>query len=112
MRKGAIAWCGLWGGVAVADGYLIYNGHESLSTVFGGLLDTRYKYLIYGGWTLLTLHLFSNELPIPDHLRKYDPVGFVANKIPRKTYEKIATLAEDTLEVLINTEANPFSTSE
>lgn len=107
MRKAAKAWIVVWGGIAALDVWLIANGYESLSSSVGRGLqkDAKTRWMLIGGWSLLTAHLFAEELPIPDELRKYDPIGYVAKKIPVRTYEAITNQAHPISESILDSQA-------
>lgn len=60
-----------------------------MSTVFGDALSHPIKrWPVIGTWGLLTAHLFANLLPIPEGIKKYDPIGWAAKLIAD---EKITT---------------------
>lgn len=94
MRPAGYAWTATGVGIAVADVWLIRNGHDSMSTVFGDLLHTPAGRagLIFVGAAIVA-HLYSELLPVPEGWSKYDPIGYVARRIPRKVIdEAIRTL--------------------
>lgn len=92
MRKGAVAWIGVAGGVIAADYWLLYNNFDTMSIVFGdALADPRRGWFVLAAWGLLTAHLFADQLNLPEEWARYDPIGFLARKVPRKIMDEAVT---------------------
>lgn len=82
IRHGGWAWIGLTAYIIAVDAWLIRHNHDTMSIVFGdAILNPRKSKLIITLWVLITLHLFANILHIPEEWTKYDPIGWLANRI-------------------------------
>jgi hypothetical protein len=85
LRPGGWAWIGLGVGIASADYWLLRNGHDPMSAVFGDAIQHPIKrWPVVAAWTYITLHLFGRWLPKRFKLYRLDPLGLAANHIHPK----------------------------
>lgn len=86
LRSGTKAWIGLTVYVIAADAALIRNRKETMSTVFGdALVHPLRRWPVILTWGILTAHLFSNLIPLPESIKRYDPIGAAARLIAHET---------------------------
>jgi hypothetical protein len=99
------AWVGLALFVILADYLLVRNGHDTMSTAFGrAILDPQRRWPVLIAWAYLTIHLNANLLNRfgAERFKRYDPLGQLANHIPRRHLETLTVAAQDFIEALDN----------
>lgn len=73
--------------VLCADYWLIRNGHDTMSVVFGdSVVHPVRRWYVMAAWGILTVHLFANVADglFPDTWKRYDPIGALARQVRAK----------------------------
>lgn len=98
MKSGTLGWVVVAGTVIGIDAYLIFNGEETLSEIFGKALNHPVKrWVVLTIWGSVTLHLCSELFndDITDQLSSIDPIGNIARLLPRKIADVIENYEEN-----------------
>lgn len=92
VRAGGLCWVLLAAIVLCMDYWLIRNGHDTMSIVFGdALVHPVRRFYVTAAWAVITAHLFSKLLDghIPDSMSRFDPIGIAARQVkPKGKYEE------------------------
>lgn len=67
--KAKHGWIGLVVYVVIVDGWLIWHGHQTMSSAFAeAVRHPRRRWKVIAAWAYLTLHLFGRTAWLERHL--------------------------------------------